>query len=232
MRVQEGSLNIQIHLSTVSLSGFCKPTTMFDSPTCYLVQEKDNKATPPPHLNAPTLRMTNGVTTTSLKRWRMMQDQETMLPINTSMHNFVSRTFANVLQCSITLHTTVCTRKIQEDHSYPSSSVQNKQCDKSEIDKGKQMQVQKGALHKWINLPSMVSLSDFHKLAAVFDSPTCCSVQVKESKATPPPHLNDPTLCTTNGVTTTSLKRWRIMQRARDGPPNQPPCTTFSLGHL
>jgi hypothetical protein len=55
---------------------------MFGSPTCYLVQEKDNKASPPPHLNAPTLHKTNGVTTTGLKRQRIMQEKEISLPIN------------------------------------------------------------------------------------------------------------------------------------------------------
>ena len=94
------------------------------------------------------------------------------------------------------------------------------------------MQVQEGALHNRINPPSTASLPDIRKpAAAVFDSPTCYSVQEKGSKAAPPPHLNAPALRTTNGVTTTALKRRRIMQRARDGPPNQHPCTTFSLGH-
>ena len=80
MRVQEGSsLHIPIHPSTASLSGFRKPGAVFDGPTCYSVQGEDNKANPPPHLNAPPLRTTNGVTTTGLKRRRIMQEQETAL---------------------------------------------------------------------------------------------------------------------------------------------------------
>ena len=80
MRVQEGSsLHIPIHPSTASLSGFRKPGAVFDGPTCYSVQGEDNKASPPPHLNAPPLRTTNGVTTTGLKRRSIMQEKETTL---------------------------------------------------------------------------------------------------------------------------------------------------------
>ena len=137
MRVQEGSsLHIPIHPSTASLSGFRKPGAVFDGPTCYSVQGEDNKANPPPHLNAPPLRTTNGVTTTGLKRRRIMQEQETASPPSTSMHTFVTRTSASMLQCSITLHTTMCTRKMQEGHSHPSTSVQNKRCDKEQNRQG------------------------------------------------------------------------------------------------
>ena len=76
------------------------------------------------------------------------------------MHNFLSRTSASLLQCSITLlHITTRTRKMQE-HSHPSTSRQNKRCDKSGTEKGKRMRVQEGALHVRI-LPSTVSLPDF-----------------------------------------------------------------------
>ena len=138
MRVQEGSsLHIPIHPSTASLSGFRKPGAVFDGPTCYSVQGEDNKASPPPHLNAPPLRTTNGVTTTGLKRRRIMQEQETASPPSTSMHTFVTRTSASMLQCSITLHTTMCTRKMQEGHSHPSTGVQNKQrCDEEQNRQG------------------------------------------------------------------------------------------------
>jgi hypothetical protein len=125
MRVQEGSLHIQIHPSTISLLGFHKPTIMFDSPTCYSMQEKGNKATPPPHFNTPTLHTTNGVTTTDLKRQRIVQEQEIALPINIHAQ-LCLLDIRKPLQCSITLHTTMCMRKMQEYHSHPSTTIQNK----------------------------------------------------------------------------------------------------------
>ena len=136
------------------------------------------------------------------------------------MHNFLSWTSANLLQCSITLlHITTCTRKIPK-HSHPSTSIQNRRCDKSGIEKGKHMRVQEGALHIWI-LPSTVSLSYFRKPTVVFDSPTCYSVQEKDSKATPPLHLNAPPLRTTNGVYNHWPEETEDHARARDSRPNQ-----------
>ena len=163
MRVQEGSsLHIPIHPSTASLSGFRKPGAVFDGPTCYSVQGEDNKANPPPHLNAPPLRTTNGVTTTGLKRRRIMQEQGTAVQIK---HPCTSFSLGHPQICSSAPQPCTSPHAQGKCKSIPtplSTSIQNKRCDKSGTDKGKRMRVQEEALHVRIHR-STISLYNFRR---------------------------------------------------------------------
>jgi len=146
------------------------------------------------------------------------------------MHNFLSRTSASLLQCSITLlHITTRTRKMQE-HSHPSTSHQNKRCDKSGTEKGKRMRVQEGALHVRI-LPSTVSLPDFANQLQC--SIALHAIQCKKRTARPlHPRI----------LTLHLFARQTVLQppARRDGGSCKSkghavqikhPCTSFSLGH-